>query len=143
LADYRDRTGAFLQAGYRIIALSVDEPQRTEHLRQTLNLSFPILCDVQRKVVRDWDLFNPHEKGGIAVPATFVLDADRRVLLSSIDGVLRRAPAETVLAFVRGQATQPARRTLRPALLRKAMLRPSMLLALRNIFRYGFVSPRK
>ena len=133
MADYRDRTGAFLQAGYRIIALSVDELRRTEHLRQTLSLSFPIWCDVQRQVLRDWDLFNPHEKGGIAVPATFVLDAERRVLLSSIDGVLRRAPAGEVLAFVRGQATQPARRTLRPLMLR----------ALRNIFRYGFVSPRK
>jgi hypothetical protein len=44
-ADYLDRTGAFLQAGYRIIALSVDEPQRTEHLRQTLNVSFPIWCE--------------------------------------------------------------------------------------------------
>jgi len=133
LADYRDRADAFLQAGYRIIALSVDEPQRTEHLRQSLNVSFPILCDVQRQVVRDWNLFNPREKGGIAVPATFVLDAGRRVLLASIDGVLRRAPAENVLAFVRGQTSQPARRTLRPL----------TLPALRSILRYGFVSPRK
>lgn len=50
--DYRDRTDAFLQAGYRIIALSVDEPQRTEHLRQTLNLSFPIWCEFGANLVR-------------------------------------------------------------------------------------------
>jgi peroxiredoxin len=133
LADYRDRTDAFLQAGYRVAALSVDEPQRTEHLRRTLGVRFPILCDVERQVVREWDLFNPHEKGGIAVPATFVLDGERRVRLSSIDGVLRRAAADEVLACVRGQATQAAKRTLRPAMLR----------ALRNIFRHGFVSPRE
>jgi hypothetical protein len=84
-------------------------------------------------VVREWDLFNAHEKGGIAVPATFVLDGERRVRLCSIDGVLRRAAADDVLAFARGQATQAAKRTLRPA----------MLHALRNMFRYGFVSPRK
>jgi hypothetical protein len=60
--------------------------------------------------VRDWDLFNPREKGGIAVPAT-----------------------DEVLACVRTQATQAAKRTLRPAMLR----------ALRNMFRYGLVSPRK
>lgn len=122
-----------MRAGYRVIALSVDEPHRTENLRRTLNLSFPILCDVERQVVRDWDLFNPHEKGGIAVPATFVLDGERRVRLCSMDGVVRRAAAGEVLAFVRGQATQAARRTLRPAMLR----------AMRNIFRYGLVSPRK
>lgn len=133
MADYRERSDDFLQAGYRIVALSVDEPRRTEHLRRTLSLSFPILCDVERQVVREWDLFNPSEKGGIAVPATFVLDGERRVRLSSIDSVRHRAAAEEVLAYVRGQATQAARRTLRPAMLR----------ALSNMFRYGLVSPRK
>jgi peroxiredoxin len=133
LADYRDRTDAFLQTGYRIVALSVDEPERTEHLRQTLSVTFPIWCDVERKVVREWDLLNAHEKGGIAVPATFVINGERRVLLCSIDGVIRRAAADDVLAFARGQATQAAKRTLRPAILS----------ALRNMFRYGFVSPRK
>ena len=133
MADYRDRTEAFLQAGYRIVALSVDEPQRTEHLRQTLNVTFPIWCDVERQVVREWDLFNAREKGGIAVPATFVIDGERRVRLCSIDEVQRRAAADEVLAFVRGDATQASRRTLRPAMLR----------ALRNLFRYGLVSPRK
>lgn len=133
MADYRDCTDAFLRAGYRVAALSVDEPQRTEHLRRTLSVSFPIWCDVERQVVRDWDLFNPREKGGIAVPATFVLDGERRVRLSSIEDVRHRAGADEVLACVRTQATQVAQRTLRPAMLR----------ALRNMFRYGLVSPRK
>ena len=132
MADYGERSDDFLQAGYRVVALSVDEPQRTEHLRRTLSLPFPILCDVGRQVVREWDLFNPSEKGGIAVPATFVLDAERRVRLSSVDDVRHRAGTDEVLAYVRGQATQAARRTLRPAMLR----------ALRNMFRYGLVSPR-
>jgi peroxiredoxin len=133
LADYRDRTDAFSPAGYRVAALSVDEPRRTEHLRRTLSLPFPIWCDVERQVVRDWDLFNSHEKGGIAVPATFVLDGQRCVRLASIDGVIRRTAADEVLAFVRGQATQAAKRALRPVVLH----------ALRNMFRYGLVSPRK
>jgi len=122
-----------LQAGYGIVALSVDEPQRTEHLRLTLSVTFPIWCDVERQVVREWDLFNAREKGGIAVPATFVIDGERRVLLCSVDGVMRRAAADDVLAFVRGQAMQAAKRALRPA----------MLSALRNMFRYGLVSPRR
>ncbi len=133
MADYRDRTDDFLQAGYRVVALSVDEPQRTEHLRRTLSLSFPILCDIERQVVRDWDLFNPREKGGIAVPATFVLDSQRCVRLSCVEDVRHRAGADEVLACVRGQTTEAAKRALRPA----------MLCALRNMFRYGLVSPRK
>jgi peroxiredoxin Q/BCP len=133
LADYQERMDEFMQSGYRVVGLSVDEPQRTEHLRQTLSLQFPLLCDVERQAVRDWDLFNSREKGGIAVPATFVIDKERRVRLSSVDDIRHRASTDEVLAFVRGQTTQAAKRSVRPAMLR----------ALRNMFRYGFVSPRK
>ncbi len=124
-----------MRAGYSIVALSVDEAQRTENLRRTLDLHFPILCDIERQVLRDWDLLNAHEKGGIAVPATFVLDGDRHVRLCSIDGVIRRAAADEVLAYVRGRATQAAKRALRPSRL--------WFCAVRNMFRYGIVSPRK
>ncbi len=89
-----------MQAGYRLVALSVDEPQRTEHLRRSLSLPFPILCDVGRQVVRDWDLFNPREKGGIAVPATFVLDSERCVRLSSVEDVRHRAGPDEVLVRI-------------------------------------------
>jgi hypothetical protein len=69
-----------------------------------LRLSFPIWCDVER-----------------------------RLRFCSIDDVRHRAGADDVLACLRGQATQAATRTLRPAVLR----------ALNNMFRFGIVSPRK
>jgi hypothetical protein len=43
--------------------------------------------------VRAWGLFDPAEKGGIARPATFLLDAGLTIRFRSLDGVVTRARA--------------------------------------------------
>jgi hypothetical protein len=67
-------------------------------------------------VVREWDLYNPKELGGIAVPAVFVIDPDRLVRYRSIDSTVRRVSAADVVGFLRGAAQAPSRSTLRPGL---------------------------
>ena len=133
MADYRERAEQFQRAGFAIVTLSVDEPRRTASLRESEQLPFVMLCDVERRVVREWDLYNAREKGGIAVPATFVLDGERRVLLASVDGVRHRADADEVLAFARGEGASAGRRVISGTWLR----------AFRNIVRHGVISPRK
>jgi peroxiredoxin len=135
LADYRDKVQQFAAAGYGIVALSVDEPQRSAGLRRDEALPFPILCDVNREVVRAWDLFNEREKGGIAVPATFVIDRDRKVRFASVDKVTARVDADGVLAAIRSGQTA-TRRALRPAF-------EGMLASVKRAFRYGIRSPRR
>jgi peroxiredoxin len=136
LADYRARNDDFAAAGFGIVALAVDEPTRSEGLRRAESLPFPILCDTERAVVKEWDLYNAREKGGIAVPATFVLDGERRVRFASVDDVRHRVTVEDVLAFVRGGAASGTRATLAPG-------RAGWMRAVGNWFRYGVTSPRK
>jgi hypothetical protein len=62
-----------------------------------LQIPFPILSDSQRRVVREWDIYNPREKGGIAKPAVFILAADRTVRFVSVDEVASRVPAAEIL----------------------------------------------
>jgi hypothetical protein len=57
----------------------VDAPEKSEAVRQQLRLPFPILSDRERRVVQEWDIYNPKEKGGIARPAVFILAPDRTV----------------------------------------------------------------
>ena len=80
-------------AGIGIAAVSVDEPGRAEAVRRRYGLPFPLLCDPEAQVVRAWGLFDPAEKGGIARPATFVLDAGLTVRFRSLDGVATRVRA--------------------------------------------------
>ena len=122
--------------GYRLVALSVDEPRRTEALRRAEGWPFPVLCDQERAVVRSLGLYNPDEKGGIAVPATFVLDGELRVRFASVDTVRHRAPAEQVLAFLRGECTDGNRAEMRPGA-------HGWLRAIAGVARFGLRSPRR
>jgi peroxiredoxin len=104
LAEYNRDYAAIRAAGADVVALSVDAPSRSEALRAELDLAFPLLCDPSRAVVRAWDLYNPREMGGIAVPAVFVIGPDMRVRYRSIDATRDRVATDDVLRFLRGEA---------------------------------------
>jgi peroxiredoxin len=89
----------------------VDSPDESEALRVRLSLPFPILCDTERRVVRDWGIYNPADKGGIAKPAVFIIDSSRVVRYAAVDTVVRRVPAaETVSVLQNAAEAQPVRR---------------------------------
>src|SRR5260370_67525 len=54
LADYRERYLEIRSAGADVVAVSVDAPDKSEALRVRLSLPFAILCDTERRVVREW-----------------------------------------------------------------------------------------
>jgi peroxiredoxin len=116
LADYRDHHQEIRAAGADVVAISVDRSERSERLRRDLNLPFTILSDVDRRVVKAWDIFNPREFGGVAEPAVFIIDTNRNVLFSSVDGVRKRMGASEVAAMLRARtfAPPPARRAYTP-----------------------------
>jgi peroxiredoxin len=141
LAEYRDALSELAARDAGFVGLSVDPPDRSEALRRSLRLPYPLLCDTGRRVVEDWDLFNREEMGGIAYPAVFVLDRDLTVLYRSLDRTASRVSTEAVLTFLSdrstasGAAREMRRRILRPRL-------SEFALALRNMLRYGMKSPR-
>jgi peroxiredoxin len=129
LADYRDHYQGIRAAGADVVAISVDRPERSERLRRDLNLPFAILSDADRRLVKAWDIFNPREFGGIAKPAAFIIDTNRNVLFSSVDGVRKRMGASEIAAMLRARtfASPAARRGYTP---RAGDVR----LSLRNLF---------
>jgi peroxiredoxin len=118
LTEYAEDYAAIRAAGADVVALSVDPQDRSEPLRKQLGIDFPILCDTGRRVVREWGLYNPDEMGGIAIPAVFVIGADRRVLYRSIDNTSARVSTEGVLRFLQGSRDTALlkRRPVRPGL---------------------------
>ena len=134
MTEYAAHYGAIRSAGADVVALSVDAPQRSQALREQLALKFPVLCDTGRIVVRAWDLYNPREQGGIAVPAVFVIDPDRRIRYRSIDTTAARVRTDGVLEFLRSGVRPQARAALRPHL-------RDLLHALGNAIRRGARTP--
>jgi len=93
--------------------VSVDGPDESEALRAHLSLPFPILCDTERRVVREWGIYNSREKGGIAKPAVFILDPSQAVRFAAVDTVVKRVPAAEIVGLVQNSAkAQPVRRKL-------------------------------
>ena len=81
-------------------------------------MPFPILCDTERRVVRDWGIYNSGERGGIAKPAVFIIDPSRVVRYASVDAVVRRVPAAEIVSLLQNAAeAQPVRRRVHIPLL--------------------------
>ena len=105
--DYREHYQEIRATGASVVTVSVDAPDKSEVLRQELRLPFPNLCDMGRRVIREWDLYNPRERGGIAKPAVFVVERDRTVRYGSVDGVAMRAPASEIVRILQAVAEGP------------------------------------
>ena len=111
MADFRDHYEEIRAAGATLIAVSVDAPQVSEALRRQMNLPFAVLCDAERQVVKAWDIYNPHEMGGIAKPAAFIIGTGLAAQFVSLDSVAVRVPASEMVRILRDlQAAAPARR---------------------------------
>jgi len=137
LADYREHYGEIRATGASVAAIAVDPPQKSEAVRQELRLPFPILCDTERRVVQQWDIYNAKEKGGIARPAVFIINRGRIVRYCSIDMTSARVPVSGVVRILQTiQGARPAQRKLflpHPA---------DFIRAIRNAMRLGIRSPR-
>lgn len=86
-----------------MIAISVDAPDLSKHLRESAGYSFLFLSDGNLQAIREWDLVHPHAgEGGadIARPAEFLLDSDRRVRWRNLAGdyLVRTRPDEVLKA---------------------------------------------
>ncbi len=141
MAEYRDRYEAIDVAGGGVAGLAVDSPEASETVRKQLSLPFPILCDTRREVLATWDLLNTREKDGIARPAVFVIDRDRRVRFVSLDLHSARVRTDAVVDFLLSGMTMTA--PVRP---RRRLVFPTLgdwFRALRNTFRFGPRSPKR
>lgn len=90
-------------------------------MRRDLGIKFPVLSDSNRETITKWELLNANEKGGIAFPATFLIDRGRVVRFSAVEETLRRVPAREMLAFIKtmeleGDALPPIKQRINPGL---------------------------
>jgi peroxiredoxin len=134
LADYGAGYHLFKEAGLEVIAVSVDPPERSAALRRDLGIRFPVLSDVSRETITRWGLLNTGEKGGIAFPATFVIDHGLLVRFSTLEDTLKRVPPSEMLAYVKtmnleGGVSGPVKRGISPGTM--------FIRAVVNAFRHG------
>jgi peroxiredoxin len=133
LADYARVDPEFRASGAGVVAISVDPPDRSAGVRKDLSIPFPLLSDSNRATIIEWGVLNAKEKGGIAIPSTFLLDRERTVRFASVEEMIMRVEPRAMLEVVRalpsGAAKVPRARGVNPATM--------FLRAMANGFRYG------
>lgn len=107
MAEYAKHQDELNALGIGVAALSVDSPSDSAALKASLGSGATFLCDPERQVLPPWGLLNPHERGGIAYPATFVLDRDRTVRFRSLERTAARARIDGLLEFLRAGLQSP------------------------------------
>lgn len=141
MADYSRHLEDFRAAGAELVAVSVDDAARAEPVRDELGIKFPLLCDTRREVVNAYGLLNTGEKGGIAYPASFVIDRERVVRFRELEQVASRISVDQLLELVRaiGRGTEPQTKP------RKRGVFPGLMFvrATMNALRHGVRVPIK
>lgn len=121
MADYARIHRDLEELGISVTAVSVDGAERSRVLSKRLALPFPLLVDAGGRAARRLGIYQPDVAGGIAAPTTWVLSADREILLSSHDVYDRRLAAADVLTFLERRVSDevpeaPRARAVRPRL---------------------------
>ena len=141
MADYSQHLEDFRAAGAELVAISVDDAARAETVRQEMGIKFPLLCDTSREVVKKYGLLNSGEKGGIAFPASFVIDRERVVRFRALEQVASRVSVDQLLELARelGRGVEPQTKP------RKSGVFPGLMFlrATMNAMRHGVRSPNK
>jgi peroxiredoxin Q/BCP len=141
LADYSQHLDDFRAAGAELVAISVDDAARAETVREEMGIKFPLLCDTSREVVKKYGLLNSGEKGGIAFPASFVIDRERLVRFRALEEVASRVSVDQLLELARelGRGVEPKTKP------RKSGVFPGLMFlrATMNALRHGVRSPNR
>ena len=86
-----------------VFALSTDKPEQSLSLKQDMDLPFELLCDPNRTMLKAWDLLNPFEHGGVAVPAVIIINPEGILCFMSVGGTASRTQLTEILAFLKKQ----------------------------------------
>ena len=82
--DFRDDYATFADAGYRIVGISPDAPERNQAFRDKHALPFPLLSDPNHTVAEAFGAWGTKSNYGREyeglIRSTFVIDADGTIL---------------------------------------------------------------
>lgn len=81
--DFRDSLAVLNDAGFAVVGISPDKPEKLAKFRDAEGLTFPLLGDEDKSVMSAWGAFGEKTNYGKVVQgvirSTFVVDADGKI----------------------------------------------------------------
>jgi len=84
--DFRDSVQDLDRAGYTVLGISPDKPDKLVKFRDNEGITFPLLSDQERRVMTEWGAYGEKQLYGRTVVgvirSTFVVDAEGAVAVA-------------------------------------------------------------
>lgn len=81
--DFRDSLAGLQAAGYEVVGISPDKPEKLANFRERDAITFPLVSDTDRAVLAAYGAYGEKQSYGRTVTgvirSTFVIDADGRI----------------------------------------------------------------
>ncbi|GAB3396643.1 thioredoxin-dependent thiol peroxidase [Amycolatopsis echigonensis] len=81
--DFRDNLAELNDAGYQVLGISPDKPEKLAKFVEAEKLTFPLLSDVDKTVLTEWGAFGEKKNYGRIVQgvirSTFIVDAEGKI----------------------------------------------------------------
>ena len=81
--DFRDSLGSLRAAGYEVVGISPDKPEKLAKFRERDGLTFPLVSDTDKSVLKAYGAFGEKQLYGKTVTgvirSTFVIDSDGKI----------------------------------------------------------------
>jgi peroxiredoxin Q/BCP len=81
--DFRDNLGQLNGAGYQVLGISPDKPEKLAEFTEAERLTFPLLADPGKGVLTEWGAFGEKNNYGRVVQgvirSTFVVDPEGKI----------------------------------------------------------------
>jgi peroxiredoxin len=113
MCTFRDSLAQFNRANATVFGISVDTPFTLKAFQKEQNLTFELLSDFNKEVIRQYGVFNEDMIGlkGIAKRAAFVIDTDGIIRYKEVLDDARNEPnyrriAEVLEGISRAPATR-------------------------------------
>ncbi|GAA4668100.1 thioredoxin-dependent thiol peroxidase [Amycolatopsis dongchuanensis] len=81
--DFRDNLAELNGAGYQVLGISPDKPEKLAKFVEAEQLTFPLLSDPEKTVLNEWGAFGEKKNYGRIIQgvirSTFVVDAEGKI----------------------------------------------------------------
>ncbi|MET9265409.1 thioredoxin-dependent thiol peroxidase [Amycolatopsis sp. NPDC004079] len=81
--DFRDNLAELNDAGYQVLGISPDKPEKLAKFVEAEGLTFPLLSDVDKEVLSAWGAFGEKKNYGRVyqgvIRSTFIVDAEGKL----------------------------------------------------------------
>jgi len=100
LKGLRRRYEQFRQAGAQIVTVSADSVGALAKYKENTSAPFVMLSDTDRKVIKEYGIYNPSEHDGVAIPSIFIVDKAGTVRFAHVERTMVRVRNKKLLEEV-------------------------------------------